>query len=120
MRMAWVGLTDPDDRVVKVAAQYGHDQGYLDNLLISLEDVPESRGPTGVAVREGRFDLCNDFAAEPRMAPWREQALARGYRSSGAFPLRVGGEVVGAITFYAGTAGVFQPGRNRPAGGPGR
>jgi PAS domain S-box-containing protein len=107
LRMAWVGLTDPDDQVVKVAAQYGQDQGYLDNLLISLEDIPESRGPTGVAVREGRYDLCNDFAADPRMAPWREKALARGYLSSGAFPLRVGGEVVGAITLYAGTPGFF-------------
>ena len=107
MRMAWVGLTDLDDRVIKVVAKYGYDEGYLDNLLISLEDAPESRGPTGTAVREGRYDLCNDFAAEPRMAPWREKALARGYRSSGAFPLRVGGEVVGAITLYAGTPGFF-------------
>ncbi|MCX5893368.1 MAG: GAF domain-containing protein, partial [Deltaproteobacteria bacterium] len=106
-RMAWVGLADPDDRVIKVAAKYGQDQGYLDNLLIPLDDIPESRGPTGVAVREGRFDLCNDFATEPRMAPWREKALARGYLSSGAFPLRVGSEVVGAITLYAGTPGFF-------------
>ena len=107
LRMAWVGLTDPDDQAVKVAAQYGHEQGYLDNLLISLDDVPESQGPTGTAVREGRYDLCNDFATEPRMAPWREKALARGYLSSGAFPLRVGGKVVGAITLYAGTPGFF-------------
>jgi PAS domain S-box-containing protein len=35
------------------------------------------------------------------MAPWREQALARGYRSSGAFPLRIGAKVVGALTLYA-------------------
>ncbi len=107
LRMAWVGLTDLDDRVIRPVAKYGYDEGYLDNLLISPEDAPESRGPTGSAIREGRYDLCNDFATEPRMAPWREKALARGYRSSGAFPLRVGGEVVGAITLYAGTPGFF-------------
>lgn len=106
-RMAWVGLTDPDDRVVKVAAKYGHDQGYLDNLLIPLADVPESRGPTGVAIGEGRYDLCNDLAAEPRTAPWRNKAMARGYHSSGAFPLWVGSKVIGAITLYARTPGFF-------------
>lgn len=106
-RMAWVGLSNPDGQAVAVMAKYGHDQGYLDNLLIPLDDVPESQGPTGIAVRENRFDICNDFAAEPRMAPWREKALARGYLSSGAFPLRLEGKVVGAITLYAGTTWFF-------------
>ncbi|MFI5330147.1 MAG: PAS domain-containing protein [Desulfobaccales bacterium] len=107
LRMAWVGLTDHDGRAIRPVAKYGYEEGYLDNLLIPVEDVPECRGPTGTAVREGRYDLCNDFAVEPRMAPWREKALARGYRSSGAFPLRVGGRVVGALTLYAGTPGFF-------------
>jgi PAS domain S-box-containing protein len=82
-RMAWVGLTDPVSQAVRVAANYGFDEGYLDNLVIPVGDDPESQGPTGTAVRENRYDICKDFATEPRMAPWREQALARGYRSSG-------------------------------------
>jgi PAS domain S-box-containing protein len=106
-RMAWVGLIDPSGRQVRAVTQYGFDEGYLETLVIPLADVPQSRGPTGIAVREGRFDVCNDFAAEPRMAPWRERALARGYRSSGAFPLRVGGKVVGALTLYAERPGFF-------------
>ncbi len=107
LRMAWVGLSDPEGRVVKPVAKYGYDEGYLDNLLITLKDGHECQGPTGTSVREGRHDICNDFAAELRMAPWRERALARGYQSSGAFPLRVGGQVVGALTLYAGTPGFF-------------
>jgi PAS domain S-box-containing protein len=99
--MAWIGLADPAGRSVKAVAQSGFEAGYLEGLLISLEDVPESRGPTGVAVQEGRIDFCNDFTTDPRMAPWREKALARGYRSSAAFPLRVESTVVGALTLYA-------------------
>jgi HD-GYP domain-containing protein (c-di-GMP phosphodiesterase class II) len=34
------------------------------------------------------------------MNPWREKALARGYRSSAAVPLRENGEVIGALTVY--------------------
>ena len=106
-RMAWIGLIDPANRVLKAVVQYGFESGYLESLMIPLEDVPEGRGPTGVAAREGRIDVCNDLAQDPRMAPWREKAMARGYQSSAALPLRLGGTVVGALTLYAEQPGFF-------------
>jgi len=69
--------------------------------------VPEGRGPSGTAVREGRYDVCNDIAGDPRMAPWREAAAARGFRSSAAFPLKVDSKVVGVLSVYAGKPGFF-------------
>jgi PAS domain S-box-containing protein len=36
------------------------------------------------------------------MVPWRDKALANGFRSSAAFPLRSGSAVIGAFTIYAG------------------
>ena len=60
-----------------------------------------------MAVREGRWDVCLDIASDPRMAPWRKQALARGFRSSAAFPLFVGGRVEGVLTLYSGQKGFF-------------
>ncbi len=113
-RLAWVGLTDPLDQVIRVAAKYGNDDGYLDNLEIPVADGPQSQGPTGTAVREGRYDICNDFTTEPRMAPWRRKALKRGFLSSGAFPLRIGDRVVGAITLYAPRPS-FSPSRKSPS-----
>ena len=107
LRLAWIGLLDQEDSMVKPAAQYGFEQGYLEHLMIPVADVPESRGPTGVAVREGRYDVCHNYATDPRMAPWRQRALERGYGSSAAFPLRVGSRVVGAMTLYAERAGFF-------------
>ena len=107
LRMAWIGLLDQENSMVKPVAQYGFEQGYLENLMIPVSDVPESRGPTGIAVREGRYDVCHNYATDPRMAPWREKALERGYGSSAAFPLRVGSQVVGAMTLYADRAGFF-------------
>jgi PAS domain S-box-containing protein len=100
-QMAWVGLVDPESQTLGVAAKYGFDKGYLDDLAISLKDGPKSKGPTGTAIRENHYDICNDIAQDRRMEPWRQQALERGYRSSGAFPLRIGARVVGAITLYA-------------------
>jgi PAS domain S-box-containing protein len=105
--MAWVGLTDPVVQKVLVVAKYGFDEGYLDNLGISIREGEQGQGPTGTAIRENRYDICNDFATDPRMEPWREQAMSRGYRSSGAFPLHIGDKIVGAIGFYAPRPGFF-------------
>ena len=106
-KMAWVGMVDAQADIVRAVAQYGIEEGYLERITISLREGAESLGPTGTAVREDRSDICNDIANDPRMAPWREEALTRGYRSSGSFPLRVGGKVVGSLTMYAGEPGFF-------------
>ena len=41
------------------------------------------------------------------MAPWREAAIARGYLSSAALPIRVQGRSIGALMLYSGEAGFF-------------
>ena len=95
--------------MVRAAAQFDLVDDYPPKITISLEDVPEGRGPSGVAVRERRWDVCLDIAGDPRMAPWREQAPARGFRSSAAFPLFVDGKVEGVLTLYSGHKGFFNP-----------
>ena len=105
--LCWIGRVDREAGLVRAAAQFDLVDDYPQNITISLADVPEGRGPTGVAVREGRWDVCPDIAADPRMAPWREQALARGFRSSAAFPLFMGGRVEGVLTLYSGQKNFF-------------
>ena len=105
--LCWIGRVDWEAGLVRAAAQFDLMEDYPQNITVSLADVPEGRGPTGVAVREGRWDVCLDVAGDPRMAPWRRQALARGFRSSAAFPLFVGGRVEGVLTLYSGQKGFF-------------
>lgn len=105
--LCWIGRVDWEAGLIRAAAQYDLVDDYPQTITIAMEDVPEGRGPTGVAVREGRWDVCLDIAGDPRMAPWRKQALARGFRSSAAFPLFVGGKVEGVLTLYSGQTGFF-------------
>jgi PAS domain S-box-containing protein len=105
--MCWIGRVDWEAGLVRAAAQFEPIDNYPQNITISLADTPEGRGPTGVAVREGRWDVCLDIAGDPRMAPWRREALARGFRSSAAFPLFVGGRVEGVLSLYSGHKGFF-------------
>ena len=106
--LAWIGFVVPHTQSIRVHAKYGCDDGYLDDIEISLrDDVPEGRGPTGVAMREGHPFINNDTETDPTVAPWRDEQLKRGYRSSASFPLQIAGATIGVITLYCGTPQYF-------------
>jgi GAF domain-containing protein len=104
--MAWIGLAGGDG-LVKPVAYAGFEEGYLKDIVISVEDVPEGRGPVGTAIRTGEHFICNDIANDERMAFWRERAMSRGYRSNAGFPLSVDGKVVGAFAVYSAEPDFF-------------
>ncbi|OGR02857.1 MAG: hypothetical protein A2520_01815 [Deltaproteobacteria bacterium RIFOXYD12_FULL_53_23] len=106
-RLAWIGLLDKNSGAINSAASAGMDEGYIAGLNIILGNLPSDQGPTGAACQEGRHSIANDIEHEPNMAPWREQALARGYRSSAAFPLIISGTVRGCLNLYADTVNFF-------------
>ncbi|OPX62909.1 MULTISPECIES: PAS domain S-box protein [unclassified Methanoregula] len=106
-RMAWVGLIDREKQLISPVAHAGYEDGYLAALRIPLDASPEGNGPTGSAFRSGVHIITSDIATDPRMEPWRGEAIQRGYRSSAAFPFSLHGEVVGVINLYAAEPGFF-------------
>ncbi|MDO8988900.1 MAG: PAS domain S-box protein [Sideroxyarcus sp.] len=107
-RMAWVGFAEHGPgKPVRTAARCGHDEGYLDNANISWDDIESGQGPTGSAIRTGTTQINQDFETHSALAPWREAALARGYRASIALPLRFGDDNFGALTIYAEEVNAF-------------
>ena len=105
--MAWAGIANPEKHLIEPTAASGHVESYLDAISISTDDVPHGRGPTGTAFRERRYNICNDIESDPKMAPWRNGALARGYHSLAAFPFALDTRNAGVITFYASEPGFF-------------
>jgi PAS domain S-box-containing protein len=107
-RMAWIGLIDEHTKKVVPVMQAGEGLDYLSKIkTISIADVPEGRGPTGTAIREGRYIVCNDIENDPQMAPWQEAALGHGYHSSIALPIFKRGKVIGAFGLYAPVKNFF-------------
>ncbi len=106
-RMAWIGLLDPQTKQVRPVAHVGRANGYLDKLNIELGDSDRILGPTASALRDGKHVVVNDIEHDPRMVPWREDALQLGYHASAAFPLIVDGEVSGTLNLYAGEIDFF-------------
>ena len=106
-RMAWIGHADLEQKIIRPVASAGHVDGYLDTINISTEDVPEGRGPTGTAFREGKYFWSNDITLDPRMEPWRENALKRGYLANAAFSFSLGTNNAGTLSVYAPVTGFF-------------
>jgi len=109
-KMAWIGLLNQRTHRVRPVAYWGDEDGYLDKIFISTRDIPEGRGPTGTAIREGRHCIVNDLKHDPRMAPWHTKAIKRGYLSTGAFPLRIGKNIIGAFTLHSAEPDFFNDG----------
>jgi len=107
-RLAWVGFAQYDDaRSVKPIAQFGFEQGYLDELRISWQDNEYGCGPTGRAIRTSKPAIVQDIHNDPKYAPWRDEAIKRGYASSIALPLVFDGETFGALNIYSAEADAF-------------
>ena len=107
LKMAWVGLIDEATRGILPVASAGTGTDYLSHITVSAADVPEGRGPSGTAAREGRAVWCRDFLADPRTVPWHAAGAKYGLASSGSLPIRRDGAVIGTLTVYAGVKDAF-------------
>jgi PAS domain S-box-containing protein len=100
--MVWVGYAEEnEEKTVRPVACSGFEEGYLETLNVAWADTDRGRGPTGTAIRNGKPSPCRDMHTDPRFAPWREEALKRGYASSICLPMSSDKEVFGAITIYS-------------------
>jgi PAS domain S-box-containing protein len=100
--MAWVGFAEqsPDKRV-RVVAQYGSTQEYMQSMNLSWADTEQGRGPTGMAIRTGTTQVHQSLMDDSDKALWRDAALAQGFQSSIALPLKELSGSTGALTLYA-------------------
>jgi PAS domain S-box-containing protein len=108
--LAWVGLADRDSHRIVVTDAFGPAIGYVDGISVSTEaDTPTGRGPTGIAFRERRVYVCNDFSSDPAIAPWRENAERHGLAASVGLPIYQDGIPIGALTVYGSEKNIFVP-----------
>ena len=108
VRMAWIGLVKPESFAIEAAAQCGFEAGYLAARQFTRDESPTGGGPTGMAIKTKIPQVMNDVENDPSFAPWREEALKRGYRSSMALPLlSTDGDVLAVLNLYSEEPGHF-------------
>ncbi|MBM3350769.1 MAG: HD domain-containing protein [Betaproteobacteria bacterium] len=108
-RMCWVGYAEHDEKQsIRPMISAGHNDGYIEMLHLTWSDTGRYEGPTAQAIRSGQVVVVRDIANEPSFAPWREAALARGYRACIAFPLKPKeGVAFGGLVIYSAEANTF-------------
>lgn len=105
-RLAWVGVPTPDRSRLKPVAWEGHDDGYLEEISGSLDDLAEDPGAAMRALRTGAPFVSNDVANDPAIR-FKEQALARGYRSLVVLPLIVESEPAAILVLCGAETNIF-------------
>lgn len=100
-KMAWIGMVDKSSNKVKAVSSAGFEDGYLKTVNIDLNDEKYSNGTAGQCIKLGVQIVSNDIANDPKMLPWRENAIKQGYKSSAAFPIKVFGETIGSLMLYS-------------------
>src|SRR5271157_496549 len=110
-RMAFVAYAEHDEaKSVRPVVWSGAEEGYLATVGFTWADTELGRGPTGTAIRSGKTCCTEDFATDPRVAPWRESALQHGYRSSIALPLKdEHDKAFGSLTIYSAQPNASTP-----------
>jgi len=105
-RMAWVGYARNDAaRSVEPMAHAGHEAGYLSCVQLSWAEGPAGTpGSACDAIRRNEVCESADLQASPGDFPLAREALARGYGSVLALPLRHGGQTLGVLALYSAEA----------------
>jgi PAS domain S-box-containing protein len=106
-RLCWVGYAEHNEaKSVRPVAHAGYEEGYLETVRVTWTDTERGHGPVGKAIRTCELAVFRDVTHDPDFAPWRAEALRRGYASVG-IPLLSGSEVLGALAIYAADPDAF-------------
>lgn len=107
-RLARIGQAEHDEaRSVTVLAQAGVETDGKELAVLCWSDTEHGRSATGMAIRTGAPCLINDVQRGEFPELWRDFSCRYGIGSLLALPLRIDGEVFGALTIGAPEADAF-------------
>jgi diguanylate cyclase (GGDEF)-like protein/PAS domain S-box-containing protein len=99
-KFVWIGKKEGE--FIKPVHKCGEDNGYVDSLKISVrKDIPEGRGPAGIAYRENRIVINENTFTSEVMKAWKDELLKRDIYSSLSIPVEKNGRVYAVISVYS-------------------
>ena len=110
-RIAWCGWLDSASNQIVPVAKSGEGCEFV--TRISVGSAPETEALVAAAIRLRQPAVCNDLQSDPARVCFREEMLARGYRSIVALPLTIECRSVGCLVLISDAPGVFDEGEMR-------
>lgn len=105
-RFAVTGTRRPGGEDVQPRAWAGAEVDSLDEVVPA--DAVDA-GPVARTYETGEITVIRDVGSDPLFEPWREAALAHGFRSAAVVPLTHDEVVHGILVVYADRSGAFSP-----------
>ena len=111
-RMAWVGFAGTgEDKLIIPVAKQGYETEYAETIRLSWSETEISgKGPGGRTIRTGKPVICGDIASEDDGFVWKQEALARGFRSLVCLPLKDGKNCFGFISLLSDSVNAISDG----------
>lgn len=105
--LAWIGIFDPENQRIRVAAQSLAEGNNPSTLRSFLGDRGNGGQLVHKAFETGQHVVCDNILTDPRCADWRDAAAVLGYASMISMPLSVDGNTIGTFNLYAYQADFF-------------
>jgi PAS domain S-box-containing protein len=107
-KLAWVAFSEHDEeKNISIKAKSGGDKDYFKSLNITWADEERGQGPTGTAIRTGKYSIARNIMEDSSYEPWRKSAKKYGYNSSIALPLKNKKQTFGTLNIYANEVDAF-------------
>jgi hypothetical protein len=86
-KMSWFFLINEETKNVEV--MFARKIGYLASIKsITADDSSPKEEVLVLQLKKTKYVVCNDIENDPIMLPWKEEALARDYRSLMTVPIK--------------------------------
>jgi diguanylate cyclase (GGDEF)-like protein len=114
MKMAWIGVVEPESLQVKPIAWYGDGLDCVQDIDVSIDpNKPSGNGPIGTALRTDQPFWAQDFQNDPHLAPWHARGKAANWHAMASLPLHQNGQVFGSFSVYSDELNAFdEPAQN--------
>lgn len=99
--LVWIGAIDKDSYKIIPRAYSGSSTAYMELVNVTWDDSPTGQGPTGMAIKTGKYNLVNDTFHEKRFKPWFDSIKKHDFNSAIALPLIFNEKIFGNLTIYS-------------------
>ncbi len=106
-KMAWIGTLEEGSFEIRPRASFGTDSGYVKAIRVTWDDSELGMGPGGMSIKGRGPAIEEDVSNSETFKPWRKEAMKRGYKCVGGFPLMFKGEIFGTLLVYSDKEGFF-------------
>ncbi|MEP7285601.1 MAG: ATP-binding protein [Chloroflexota bacterium] len=107
-QMAWVGFARDDaEKTIEPVVYAGFEEDFLNKIKVSWGENELGYGPSGVAIRTGKPAVVRDTLTDASYAPWRDEAIQRGYTACIALPLMTDNQAIGVLTILTTNSSAF-------------